>query len=97
MQATSDQVQALKSNVTDLQTTNAGLAATISANKVELKEEIEDPLAIHYKGVTITPVGVLRGRKVCSVRSSINSDINTPFNTTPFPGSNEGHISEFNF
>ena len=28
---------------------------------------------------------------------SINSDINTPFNTTPFPGSNEGHISEFNF
>ena len=96
VQATSDQVQALKSNVTDLQTTNAGLAATISANKVELTNKIDNPLAIHYKGVTITPVAFFALEGVYRQRS-INSDINTPFNTTPFPGSNEGHISEFNF
>ena len=96
VQATSDQVQALKSNVTDLQTTNAGLAATISANKVELSEKIDSPMAIHYKGVTITPVAFFALEGVYRQRS-INSDINTPFNTTPFPGSNEGHISEFNF
>ncbi len=96
VQATSDQVQALKSNVTDLQTTNAGLAATISANKVELTDKIESPASIHYKGVTITPVGFFAAEAVFRQRS-INSDINTPFNTTPFPGSNEGHISEFNF
>ncbi len=27
----------------------------------------------------------------------MNSDVNTPFNSIPFPGSNEGHISELNF
>ncbi len=96
VQANSDAVQALKSNVTDLQTTSAGLASTISANKVELTEKIESPLAIHYKGVTITPVGFFAAESVWRQRS-INSDINTPFNTTPYPGLNEAHVSEFNF
>ncbi len=95
VQANTDAVQQLKSNVTDLQTVNSGLAQTITANKVELKDEIENPLAIHYKGVTITPVAFFALEGVYRTRS-INSDINTPFNTTPFPGSNEGHISEFN-
>ena len=96
VQANTDAVQALKSNVSDLQTTNAGLAQTISANKVELTEKIESPLTIHYKGVQITPVGFFALESVWR-QHSINSDINTPFNSTPFPGSNEGHVSEFNF
>jgi hypothetical protein len=96
VQATSDQVQALKTNVTDLQTTNAGLASTISANKVELTDKIESPLVIRYKGLTITPVAYFAAEGVYRQRS-INSDINTPFNTTPYPGSNQGHISEMNF
>ncbi len=96
VQANTDAVQALKSNVTDLQTTNAGLASTISANKVELNEKIESPTTIHYKGVTITPVAFFAGEGVYRERA-LNSDINTPFNTTPYPGSNEGHISELNF
>jgi hypothetical protein len=28
---------------------------------------------------------------------SVNSDINTPFNSIPFPSANEGHVSELNF
>ncbi len=96
VQANTDAVQKLQSNVSDLQTTNAGLANTIIANKAELTDKIDNPLAIHYKGVTITPVaffafeGVLRQR-------SLNSDINTPFNTIPYPGSSEAHVSELNF
>ncbi len=96
VQQNADAVQALKTNVTDLQTTNAGLASTISANKVELNDKIESPASIHYKGVTLTPVGFFAFEGVWRQRS-INSDINTPFNTTPYPGSNEGHISELNF
>ena len=53
-------------------------------------------LSIHYRGVTLTPVGFFAFEGVWRQRS-INSDINTPFNTTPYPGSNEGHISELNF
>ena len=96
VQANTDAVQQLKSNVTDLTNINAGLAQTITANKVELKDEIENPLVLHYKGVTITPVAFFALESVYRTRS-LNSGLNTPFNTTPFPGSNEGHVSEFNF
>lgn len=96
VQANSDAVNALKSNVTDLQTTNAGLASTISANKIELNDKIESPTTIHYKGVTITPVAFFAFEGVYRERS-VNSDINTPFNAIPFPSANEGHVSELNF
>lgn len=56
----------------------------------------ESPAAIHYKGVSITPVAFFAGEGVWR-QHSVNSDINTPFNTIPMPGANEGHISELNF
>ncbi len=96
VQANTDAVQALKSNVTDLQTTNAGLASTISANKVELQEKIDSPTTIHYKGLTITPVAFFAFEGVWRQRA-INSDINTPFNTTPFMGATDAHTTELNF
>ena len=96
VQQNTDAVQALKGNVTDLQTTNAGLASTISANKVELTDKIESPATLHYKGVNITPGGFVAFEGVWRERS-VNSDINTPFNSIPFPSANEGHVSELNF
>jgi hypothetical protein len=96
VQANTDAVAALKSNVTDLQTTNVGLANTISANKVELNDKIESPSVLHYKGVTITPVVFFAAEGVWRQRA-INSDINTPFNTTPFMGATDAHTTELNF
>jgi hypothetical protein len=96
VQANTDAVAALKSNVTDLQTTNVGLANTISANKVELTEKIESPSTLHYKGVTITPVAFFAAEGVWRQRA-INSDINTPFNSTPFMGATDAHTTELNF
>jgi hypothetical protein len=96
VQANTDAVQALKSNVSDLQTTNAGLAATISANKLEVNDKIDSPSSLHYKGVTITPGGFVAFEGVFRNRS-VNSDINTPLNSIPFPDANEGHVSELNF
>jgi hypothetical protein len=96
VQANTDAVQALKTNVTDLQTTNTGLATTISNNKVEVMQAIESPTTLHYKGLTITPVAFFALESVYRTRS-INSDINTPFNTTPYMSADEAHVSEFNF
>lgn len=96
VQANSDAVDKLKSNVSDLQSTSAGLASTISANRAELTEKIESPTTIHYKGMTITPVAFFAFEGVYRQRS-LNSDINTPFNSIPFPSANEGHVSELNF
>jgi hypothetical protein len=95
-QTQGDTVTGLKSTVTDLQNANVGLATTISATKTELNDKIDSPAALHYKGVTITPGGFAAFEGVYRERS-VNSDINTPFNSIPFPSANEGHTSELNF
>jgi hypothetical protein len=96
VQQNSTDVQSLKSTVTDLASTSAGLASTIASTKTDLTEKIESPTTIHYKGVTITPIAFFAAEGVYRTRA-INSGLDTPLNTTPFPGSNEGHISELNF
>jgi hypothetical protein len=95
-QSQADQVNTLKSTVTDLQTTNAGLAQTVSTTKTELHDAIDSPSALHYKGVTITPVAFFAFENVWRQRA-LNSDVNTPFNSIPFPSANQGHVSELNF
>jgi hypothetical protein len=95
-QSQADAVTSIKTTVTDLQNSNAGLATTISATKTELNDKIDSPAALRYKGVTITPGGFAAFEGVWRERS-VNSDINTPFNSIPFPSANEGHTSELNF
>jgi hypothetical protein len=95
-QAQAAAVNSLKSTVTDLQGSNASLAATLNTTKTDLNDEINSPAALHYKGVTITPGGFVAFEGVWRERS-VNSDINTPFNSIPFPSANEGHVSELNF
>jgi hypothetical protein len=95
-QSQADAVTGLKSTVTDLQGANASLAATINTAKIDLNDKIDSPTALHYKGITITPGGFAAFEGVWRERS-VNSDINTPLNSIPFPSANEGHVSELNF
>ena len=95
-QAQAATVTAVKSDVTDLKNANAGLATTINDAKKDLNDKIDSPSTIHYKGVTITPVAFFAAEGVWRERS-VNSDINTPLNSIPLPGANEGHVSELNF
>ncbi|HEY0264663.1 MAG TPA: hypothetical protein VGC07_09070 [Granulicella sp.] len=96
VQANTDAVTGLKTTVSDLQTANSGLAQTISDTKKDLSEKVDSPTSLHYKGVTITPGGFFAFEGVYRTRS-INSEINTPFNTTPYPGAAQAHTSELNF
>jgi hypothetical protein len=89
-------VNAVKSDVTDLKNSNAGLATTINDAKKDLNDKIDSPSAIRYKGVTITPVAFFAFENVWRERS-MNSDVNTSFNSIPMPGAVEGHTSELNF
>jgi hypothetical protein len=91
-----DTVATLNSSVTDLKTTNVGLAQTISDTKKSLSDAIDNPTSIHYKGMTITPVAFFAFEGVYRSRS-LNSDVNTPFNSTPYPGAGQAHTSELNF
>lgn len=89
-------VQQLKGSVGDLQTQNTNLTQTVVANQQQVQQEINSPAALHYKGVTIQPVGFFAFEGVWR-QHSVNSGLNTPFNSIPFPSANEGHASELNF
>lgn len=96
IQANHDQMETLSSSVSDLKIANVGLAQTLSDTKRDITSAIEEPLALHYKGVTMYPVGFFAFETVWRQRS-MNSDVNTPFNATPFPGAAQAHTSELNF
>jgi len=95
-QQSSSKVDALSSTVADLKTTDAGLTETVVAQQAAIKEQIESPTVIHYKGITITPVAFFAAEGVWR-QHSVNSDVNTPFNSIEFPSALEGHVSELNF
>jgi hypothetical protein len=89
-------VSSLNSTVTDIKSTNVGLAQTLSDTKKAISDQLDNPLALRYKGVTITPVAFFAFENVYRQRS-LNSDVNTPFNATPYPGAAQAHTSELNF
>jgi hypothetical protein len=93
---TSTKVDSVSSSVTDLKTTTAGLTETVVTNQNKIQQEINSPSTLHYKGVDITPGGFAAFEGVWR-QHSVNSDINTPLNSIPFPSANEGHVSELNF
>src|SRR5882757_7259442 len=89
-------VSTLNSTVTDIKSTNVGLAQTLSDAKKSISDQLDSPLALRYKGLTITPVAFFAFETVYRQRS-LNSDVNTPFNSTPYPGAAQAHTSELNF
>ena len=81
----------------DAKATDADAKATDADKKVDaLHDEVYSPSALHYKGVNITPGGFAAFEGVWR-QHSVNSDINTPLNSIPFPSAQEGHVSELNF
>lgn len=95
VQANTDAVATLKSNVNDIRASNTSLAQTVSETKKDLKQ-LDNPVAFHYKGVKITPVAFFAFESVWRQRA-MNADINTPFTSTPFPNAGNAHMGELNF
>lgn len=89
-----ESVTALKSDVTDLKANATNTALTIQEEQKKVGEAIESPLAIHYKGVTITPGAFLAAETVTRQRG-MGSDVNTPYASIPFAASGPGHTPEF--
>jgi len=99
-QAAATQQQAtvaeLKSNVTDLQGAVSNTVVNLQETQKSVRDATESPVALHYKGVTITPGGFVAAETVTRQRSNV-SDINTPFNSIPYQGNDLAHINESNF
>ncbi len=86
-------VNQLRSDVSDIKQNSTATATTVQEVQKNMNS-LESPLAIHYKGVTLTPGGFLAAETVYRNRG-LASDINTPFNSVPMPGAPNVNTSEF--
>lgn len=83
-------VSSTHSEVTDLKDNLTNTALSLQETQ---KSITESPIAIRYKGVSLTPVGFIAAETVTRQRAD-ESDINTPFNSIPYPGNALAHIGE---
>jgi len=86
-------VTQLSSDVSDIKQNSANTALSLQETQKAVND-LQSPLAIRFKGVTLTPGGFLAAEAVWRQRGT-GSDINTPFNSIPFSGANNSHLSEF--
>lgn len=84
-------VGAVRSDVSDLKDTVTNTALAVQETQ---KTANESPLALRIKGITLTPGGFLAAETVWRQRG-LASDVNTPFNAIPLPGSSQSNLSEF--
>lgn len=86
----------VKTAAASLSTEVSDLRAKVGAKVAqESAEPKEGPASIRIKGITLTPGGFLAAETVFRTRG-VSGDINTPFNSIPFPGSSQAKTSEFN-
>src|SRR5207248_3086761 len=89
-----ESLQQLQSDVADLKANMTTVALNAQDEQKRVSEMVESPVALHYKGITITPGGFLAAETVWR-QLGMASDINTPFNAIPFSGNGQYHLSEF--
>ena len=85
----------LQGAVNDLKTNNTSLATTIQEQQTKVEKQINNPDAIHFKGITISPTGsYLAGETVYRTHAT-GGDIPTAFNALPYEGADAYSLSEF--
>ncbi len=94
-QASQDQqtVGQLQGDVASLKTNfNSSSASFLETQKAVT--ELQNPLSIHFHGVTITPGGFVAAEFVRRSRE-LGADVATPFNSLTMPGASQSSLSEF--
>ncbi len=86
-------IDPLQHDVADLKTVTSNTANELQETQKRVAG-LESPLAIHYKGITLTPGGFTAAETVWRQRAE-GSDINTNLNGIPYPGASAAHLSEF--
>ena len=86
-------VSALTTDVNDVKQNAANAALALQETQKSVAN-LESPLAIHFKGITLTPGGYAEGATVWR-QHALGADINTPFNSIPLSGATTAHMAEF--
>ena len=95
LSANTDAVSSLQSSVTDLKANTTSIVSTIQQQQADTKKLIENPDAIHFKGINLSPTGSFVEFASVDRTHGTASDIPTPFSSIPFPGADAYNLSEF--
>jgi Skp family chaperone for outer membrane proteins len=88
-------VSTLQSSVKDLTNNQASLTSTLSDETTSMKKMINEPDAIHFKGVTLSPSGSFLAAETVWRSGATGGDINTPFTGIPLANSEAAQLTEF--
>ncbi len=86
-------VAELRTDVTDLKANATSTALNLQETQKNVMAAVESPIALHFKGVTITPGGFMAAETVTRTHA-LGADINTPFNSVPYDGATATHLME---
>jgi hypothetical protein len=84
----------LKSDVADLKTNVTNSALSLQETQKNVNAALESPMALHFKGVTLTPGGYLDATFTRRSRG-LAEDAATPFNSLTMPGAAQNTMAEF--
>jgi hypothetical protein len=91
----SQAVSNLQGAVTDLKTNTQSIVTTVQDQQAQTKKAFENPDAIHFKGVTLSPTGSFLAAETVWRNRAIGADINTPFSSVPLENADAAHTTEF--
>ncbi len=88
-------VTSLQSAVGDMKTNTATIVSSMQDDQKATRAAIENPTALHYKGITLSPAGSFIEAATVYRSAATGGGINTPFTGIPLEHSDAGHLSEF--
>ena len=88
-----DEIADLEHQVTDLKAVNASTVQSLTETEKRVGD-LESPMSIHYKGITLTPGGFVAADTVWRSHA-MYSDLGTQFNAIPFSASAQARTSDF--
>jgi hypothetical protein len=84
----------LKGDVADLKTNFTTAAQSLQETQKTIDSTLQNPLSIHYKGITFTTSAFVAAEFVRRSRE-LGADLPTPFNSLTMPGASQSKLSEF--
>lgn len=91
--AAQDAANSLNGQVSGLKTSTNNLVQTVQTTK-KMVDDLESPLAMHYRGITIAPNGFLEGSMIWRQRAE-GATTSSTYSGTPLNGVQNAGLSEF--
>lgn len=95
LSANQEAVSSLQTSVNDLKTTSTSRIEVIEKQQAEVKKAVENPDAVHYKGITISPAGSFLAAETVWRQGATGGGLNTGPTLIPLANSDDAQLSEF--